>query len=72
MDPKLRHSRKSYLTFVTDLFSDGIVTFSRVSRGNVSCFSVKKKDGRLRLVVDCRTVNRLFRDALGVLGVILL
>ena len=62
MDPKLRFSLKSYHGFISDLFDAGLISWSKKVRGRVSVFCVTKKSGKLRLVVDCRATNTVFRD----------
>ena len=51
--------------FISDLFVRGLIKFTKVSKAQIACFFVKKKDGRLRLVCDCRNTNRLMGLPLG-------
>eukprot|EP00973_Karenia_brevis_P022735 3129018-Karenia_brevis.AAC.1 len=60
-DEVLRRSRSTRIDFYARLLSSNIVGAVRRSRGVVSPFFVKKKDDRLRLILDCRRVNRKFR-----------
>ena len=57
-DPRLKSSRKRYLEFVELLADHGIIGFTQRPAQQVGCFFVKKKDGRLRLIVDARRTNR--------------
>ena len=47
--------------FFKRLSECGILGFSRTSKALVSPFFVSKKNGKQRLVLDCRRVNQLFR-----------
>ena len=61
MDEVLRHDQKQYYTFVKDLFDRGMITFTTKPRAIITPFFVAKKNGKLRLVLDCRGVNQMFR-----------
>eukprot|EP00971_Amphidinium_carterae_P339742 6477718-Amphidinium_carterae.1 len=58
--PRLRQT-SVYAEFVRMLHSRSLVSFHRVPRGRVGVFGVAKKSGKVRLVLDCRRVNGLFR-----------
>ena len=64
-DPKLRHSRRQYVDFVVRLAERSIVGFAQKPKNEVGCFFVKKKDGRLRLIVDARSTNVLCEEPPG-------
>ena len=61
-DPLLRH-RGTFATFVKRLVNLGLVDLS-LERGveEVELFCVKKKQNKLRLIVDCRRSNAWFRE----------
>ena len=60
-DPKLRHSAKAYRDFIVEPHNRGMIAFTDKPYDSVGIFFVKKKDGRLRLVVDARRPNMRFR-----------
>ena len=62
MDVKLQHSAKEYEGFVKDIYDAGMVEFIDRPRDLVTPFFVAKKSGQQRLVLDCRGVNRRFRQ----------
>jgi hypothetical protein len=55
---KNKNIRRSFFKRLADC---GILGFSRTSKAAVSPFFVSKKNGKQRLVLDCRRVNQLFR-----------
>ena len=59
-DPALRDKAK-YAAFVRELWQCGIINWSRKVKGRCTPFFVRKKNGSLRLVLDCRQVNAFFR-----------
>ena len=61
MDTKLKNDPVEYCSFVKDLYDSGMVEFTSKPQDLVTPFFVTKKNGRLRLVLDCRGVNRRFR-----------
>ena len=65
-DPVLRNNRKQYIAFVQMLSERGLVTWRWRRRSAVSVLCVAKKNGMLRLVVDARGSNRIFKDPPGV------
>ena len=64
MDGALR-SRPAYEGFISELHQAGIVSWTRSAKGRCTPFFVKKKNGRLRLVLDLRQVNAFFKPAAG-------
>ena len=58
LDPALRNP-KTMRNLVKKLFEAGVITFRRKCRCKVGLFFVVKKDGMLRMVVDCRLANML-------------
>ena len=65
VDPSLRSARR-YSVFIRRLHRAGLVSFSLKASAHIGFFAVLKKDGRHRLILDCRPVNRLFRAPPGV------
>eukprot|EP00438_Fugacium_kawagutii_P030549 Skav235998 [mRNA] locus=scaffold348:388416:392834:+ [translate_table: standard] len=65
-DPLLRHPR-TFSQLVKRLHDCGLVTYSlEPSKSYVELFFVKKKNGMLRMVVDCRHSNEWFAAPIGV------
>lgn len=62
MDEVFRNSTSTYIEFVKDLWDRGMVSFTDRPRSTITPFFVAKKDGRLRLVLDFRAVNQMFRS----------
>ena len=60
-DPRLANSRRRYIEFILDLAEHQIIGFTQRPAQEVGCFFVKKKDGRLRLIVDARATNHRCR-----------
>ncbi|CAK0812006.1 unnamed protein product [Prorocentrum cordatum] len=66
-DPLLLPRPRSYGKFARRALSIGLVTLPQRPKSVLGLFVVKKKDGaRLRLIVDCRRSNALFRPPPGV------
>jgi len=61
-DSKLRHSNRAFLSLVELLWRGGLLTPVRRSQGRVGIFFVRKKNGRLHMVLDFRRVNQFFKD----------
>ena len=57
-DPALRGRR--YRRFVKRLMTVGLVGFTSIAKGRVGLFTVGKKNGDLRLIVDARGPNIIF------------
>ena len=60
MDEALRNDPDAYFSFVLRLARCGMVAWTTQPRDLVVPFFVEKKDGRQRLVWDCRVANRRF------------
>ena len=60
MDEILKSDPKMYHRFVHDLWARGMIKFSNKRKADITPFFVAKKDGRLRLVLDCRSANQYF------------
>ena len=63
-DPRLERSDRLYHDFVRRLHTGGLITFRRAPhevKSRVGVFVVNKKDGRQRIVIDCRATNRRFK-----------
>ena len=56
-DPKLKHSPSRYFDFIERLFQAGLLRFSQQVRGRIGAFFVKKKNGKIRLVLECADGN---------------
>ena len=65
-DPVLKRSRRTYVRLLRRLHAAGLVRWSRRCRCEVGVFTVSRKDGRLRLILDCRSANRYFLSPPGV------
>ena len=61
MDEILQHDRSQYGGFIKDLYGKGMFTFTSKPQEIVPPFFVRKKSGKLRLILDCRAVNRRFK-----------
>lgn len=62
-DPQLREPKK-YHAFTQRLLDCGLVELTETRPTEfVECFFVAKKDGRLRMVVDCRRANQWFESS---------
>ena len=62
LDATFRANPNLYMQFVTRLFDIGIMGVTANCRERVTPFFVGKKGGKQRLVLDCRSVNELFRS----------
>ena len=63
MDIKLAHSEKLRVKFVRRLWDAGLLRVVRKVRSRVCYLFVRKKNGKQRLVFDCRVPNRGFKAA---------
>lgn len=61
VDPRLADDEKAYHDFVAELVESRLVSFTTTPRSQVGLFFVTKKNGKLRMIVDARRTNRLFR-----------
>lgn len=66
IDPVLKRQRRTYIRLIKRLLKLGMVLLSRSCRCQVGVFTVGKKSGDLRLILDCRRSNRRFRSPPGV------
>ena len=62
MDTRLQADPTMYAGFIKDLVGKGMLDFTRRPADLVTPFFVVKKNGKLRFILDCRGVNRRFRD----------
>ena len=61
MDVVLQNDTEKYQTFVHDLYLRGMLQFTSRPKDMACPFFVNKKNGRQRLVMDCRAINQRFR-----------
>ena len=61
VDPILESSKKDYHAFVADMVRCRLVGFTDSPRVQVGIFFVSKKNGKLRMIIDARRTNKLFR-----------
>ena len=62
MDVDLKHDPKKYVQFVHLLYVGGIITFTERPQDLMTPFFVANKNGRLRLVLDCCSINERFKE----------
>lgn len=64
VDPVLKHNKKEYAGFISDLRMRNMVKFKRVDTygSQLGIFFVKKKSGQLRLIFDTRKLNLKFHE----------
>lgn len=60
MDTILQNDPNKYNKFIKDLYDKNMVDITFSPKDLIAPFFVKKKSGKLRLVLDCRGVNRRF------------
>ena len=60
-DEVLKRDPEALKGFLVSLANCGVLIASCNPRGRVTPFFVKKKNGKQRLVLDCRVVNAMFR-----------
>lgn len=58
---ELLNNRQKYLELVKEMYARGMIKFSRSCRTRVRVFSVNKKLGKQRLIIDCRRLNAKLR-----------
>ena len=56
-DATLRFSRRARAAFIERLDAVGLITWRRVCRQQIGVFFVQKKNGEIRMVLDCRPSN---------------
>lgn len=61
MDVILQKDVHVYQTFIKDLYNKGMIDFTDSPADLVTPFFVRKKNNKLRFILDCRQVNRRFR-----------
>eukprot|EP00973_Karenia_brevis_P007751 1052656-Karenia_brevis.AAC.1 len=61
MDPILKNSERLYTEFVAELFMCGVVKFAPSVKCECGIFFVRKKNDKLRLILDARLANSFFR-----------
>lgn len=61
MDERLQKDTVLYSQFVQDLYDKGMLSFTHRPQEIVPPFFVHKKNGRQRLILDCRAVNKRFK-----------
>ena len=62
MDGVLKGDPSKYVQFVHRLYQGGMLRFTARPKDMMTPFCVAKKNGRLRLVLDCRAINERFRE----------
>ena len=65
-DPKLRRNQRMYHSFIKKLHNAGYLVFTQTPKAHVGVFFVKKTDEKIRLIIDARGPNKLFKDPPGV------
>ena len=66
IDANLRMKRRVYIRLIKRMLAAGLVKLSLTRRCEVGVFTVGKKNGDQRLVLDCRPANRQFVSPPGV------
>ena len=61
MDQRLKREPGLYDAFVKRMSESGLLRFGRSSKIQVAPFFVLKKNGSLRMILDCRPSNKVFR-----------
>ena len=61
-DPKLRRNQRMYHSFIKKLHNAGYLVFTQTPKAHVGVFFVKKTDEKIRLIIDARGPNKLFKD----------
>ena len=61
MDERLQQDPELYRQFIKDLADKGVISFTNRPIEMVTPFCVNKKNGKLRLILDCRPVNARFK-----------
>lgn len=60
-DPKLRHDSVHHRDLVQRMHEGGLLCYVTEAKARVGALCVRKKNVRLRLVIDCRATNARFR-----------
>ena len=61
-DPILKSNRRIYLQLVRRALDCGLVELMDASKCVIGLFFVWKKNGKIRLILDCRASNQYFKD----------
>ena len=61
-DPLLKNNRRQYVQFIKRCKGIGLVDDSLACQWETGIFLLKKKNGRTRLILDCRAANLLFLE----------
>ena len=61
-DPRLRSDKKGLVALLVSLEARNLVSFRRVLKARVGLFTVWKKDGNQRLIIDAREANACHRS----------
>ena len=61
-DPRLRSDKKGLIALLVSLEARNLVSFRRVLKARVGLFTVWKKDGSQRLIIDAREANACHRS----------
>ena len=61
VDPLLAEDKKAYHGLVCDLVRCSLVGFTTSPKSQVGLFFVSKKNGKLRMIIDARRTNSVFR-----------
>lgn len=65
-DPQLRGDARLYKRFVKKLHFAGYLTYTQNPKAFCGVFFVKKSDDKIRMIIDARNTNRMFREPPGV------
>ena len=63
MDERLSRSPRMYGKFIQQCLKSGLVQLTLKAYAVQGVFFVKKKNGMLRIILDCRRANRYFKEA---------
>eukprot|EP00973_Karenia_brevis_P054433 7564454-Karenia_brevis.AAC.1 len=61
MDTVLKNNRHKYTGFLADLNRCGLLYWTQSPKEFAAVFFVRKKDERLRMIIDCRRANARFK-----------
>lgn len=65
-DPQLRADSGMYRRFVRKLHTAGYLTYTQHPKCFCGVFFVRKSDDKIRMIIDARNTNRLFKEPPGV------
>ena len=66
VDPLLKHNRRQYLRFLNRLQEIDFLYFTKFPKCRAGTFFVGKSDGQIRMIIDARRANRMFKTPPGV------